>query len=83
MTAEIHRLTNAGPILEPDKEIVELLERLLGEAKAGDIKGFGFFLVNGVDTVSTGWKSGCAPINGMVAGAARLNFRVCRAAHSD
>lgn len=75
MTAEVHRLTGAGPIIEPEPEIIAELEGLLARAMAGDLKGFGFFTVSGMDLVGTGWVPGCARENDMVSGAARLAHR--------
>lgn len=75
-SAEVHRLTGAGPLLEPDKDIIAMLETLLEEARTGAIKGIGFFIVDGADSVACQWESGCARINDMVSGAGRLNHRV-------
>jgi hypothetical protein len=80
MMAEVHRLTNAGPIVEPVAEIIEELEKLLAEARAGEIKGFAYFLVDGADCVGTNWVSGCARCNDMVAGVARLHHTILGAA---
>lgn len=80
--AEVIRLTGAGPVWEPDEEIVQMIEALLAEAKRGEVKGFGFFVVTGADGVSTQWIPGCASADQMVAGAARLQFRVLKAAAS-
>lgn len=76
MSATIHRLTDAGPITEPVVSVIEMLEELLTRAKAGEIKGFGYFLVDGADTSATAWASGIACGNDMVAGAAKLQHRV-------
>jgi hypothetical protein len=79
MTAEVHRLTGAGPVIEPNAEIITEIERLLVEARAGEIKGIGYFIVDGGDTVTTKLIGGCASANDMVSGAARLNYRLLKA----
>jgi hypothetical protein len=80
MSAEIHRLTNAGPVIgEPEKDIVEMLEELMERAKAGALRGFGYFLVDGANSVESGWADGCASADGMVSGASKLQHRVLRA----
>lgn len=79
MTADVHRLTAAGPITEPQADVVETLRRLLTEAERAEIKGLGYFLVTGNNGVSTGWEPGCADRNDMVAGAALLQGRVISA----
>lgn len=70
--AEIHRLTDAGPIIEPDPELVRILAELLEQAQAGSLKGFGVFYVDGADTVWSQIAGGCARSNDMVAGVAAL-----------
>lgn len=59
---------------EPDGEIVEKLEELLVAARVGRVHGLGIVVV--VDeTVTTGW-SGKANRHYMLAGAARLQYRM-------
>ena len=78
MSATLHRLTGAGPILEPIPDIIEELERLLEKAKAGDIKALAYFLIDGADGITTGWCSGCASMHQMICGASRLQFRIMK-----
>lgn len=80
VTAEIHRLTGAGPIAEPVASVIERLEELLDRARRGEIKGLGYFLVDGADSVSTDWLPGCACGNDMSAGAGKLFHRVMQTA---
>ena len=80
MTATVHHLTEAGPITEPVKSVIDELEELLARAKAGEIKGIGFFVVNGGDGVATWWETGCASEAHMICGVSTLFHRVMRAA---
>lgn len=79
MSGKVHRLTDAGPIIEPPAEVVDKLRDLLARAERGEIKGLGFFVVSGADTVFTGWAAGCARSGLMVTGAALLQHRVIAA----
>jgi len=79
MSAKIHRLTGAGPLIEPDQAIIAKLRMIRRAAERGEIKGIGLFWVDGADAVTAGWESGCAPSNLMIAGAATLQYRVVSA----
>ncbi len=57
MSAEVHRLTPAGPIIEPESEVIEKLSHLLEKAQRGEIKGIGFFYVTGDNGTVSGWTS--------------------------
>jgi hypothetical protein len=59
---------------EPDSDVIERLEDLLSEAKAGRIHGLAFVRVVD-DVVTTGW-SGKANCHYMLSGAARLQWRI-------
>ena len=76
MTAQVHRLTGAGPIIEPDAGIITELEALVVRAKAGEIKGFAMVVIDGADSVETWWAPGCARESTMVAGVGKLNQRM-------
>ena len=76
VTADVHHLTRSSPIVEPQPDVIKLLRDLLAEAEKAEIKGFGFFVVDGADVVSTGWATGCARKNDMVSGAATLQARM-------
>lgn len=82
MSAELVRLTNAGPMLgtEPEPGIVKILERLLVSAQAGEIKAFAYALVDGADTTATHWDAGCAALSDFVSSVAILHHRVLTAA---
>lgn len=76
MTDKIVRLSGAGPIIEPDKEIIGELENLLFEAKSAGIKGFGYFLVTGGDENISHWIPGCASEISMISGVSMLWFKL-------
>lgn len=81
MSAQIHRLTTAGPVIDGEqKDVVEMLEGLLADAKVGAIRGLGYFLVDGAGGVASAWAPGCASLDEMVSGASKLHHRVMRAA---
>jgi len=78
---KIIRLVRNGPLLgESPPEVVAQLKQLLDAAKRGEIKGLGFFFVDGADTTVTHWVQGCAARNDMIAASARLHWRVQQAA---
>lgn len=74
--AEVVRLTGTGPILgnEPPKYVVEMLEELLARAKRGEIKGFGYFVVDGADGTETSFVQGCAEQHIVISAVSRLWF---------
>ncbi len=76
MSAEVHRLTPAGPIIEPESEVIEKLSHLLEKAQRGEIKGIGFFYVTGDNGTVSGWTPGCASADLMITGVSRLFHRV-------
>lgn len=76
----IRLFSGAGPVIDPDKDIIKELAELLAQAKRGEVKGIGYFLVDGGNAVTTGWYSGCADRHDMTSGAAMLAFRVTMAA---
>lgn len=78
--AQIVRLTGAGPIIAPERGVIDMLTELLARAKRGEIKGIGYFTVDQVNSVSTDWETGCASGNLMMAGASNLQWRVAKAA---
>jgi len=79
--AKVERLfPGAGPVVVPDREIIETLSDLTRRARRGEIKGIGIFWVDGGNTVTTAWVSGCADGHFMVSGAARLAHRIVSAA---
>jgi hypothetical protein len=77
--AKVHRLFHTGPIVEPDAEMVANLQKLLREARRREIKGFGYFVVKGNDSLMAGWNGGVADRHDMVAGAVLLKDRIVRA----
>lgn len=79
MTAELHRLTAAGPVLGPDPGIIELVSNLLERAKRGELKGLGVFFVSGNDDTFTIWVPGCASRSDMVAASSRLHWKIMMA----
>ena len=54
MNAVPLKVASAG---EPVPEIVELLDRLLGEARSGELRGIGYAVIRG-GRVATGWHWG-------------------------
>jgi hypothetical protein len=81
MSAEIHRLTGAGPILTgPEPTVVVALEEMLTRAKAGEIKGIAMAYVSAADGCGSQWASGCANEDQMLATTARLFAHITRAA---
>lgn len=83
MSAEFYRLTKAGPVIEPEKDVITELENLLEEARRGEIKGFVYALVQRNDSVGHGHARGCADRHLMVAAAAALNWRVNKIAWDE
>lgn len=83
MSATIHRITAAGPILEPEQGVIERIEAILASARAGQVKGFGYFMVTGGDVVCHGYESGCADRHDMLAGASLLQHQVVSAASDE
>jgi hypothetical protein len=77
--SKVHRLFEAGPITEPDAEMVSNLRALLSQARRREIKGFGYFLVRANDSLVSGWNAGVADRHDMVAGATLLQARVVKA----
>jgi hypothetical protein len=78
--SKVHRLFGGGgPVIEPDAEMLGTLADLLARAKRGEIKGIGFFWVDGGNRVVTTWHSGCVDRHYMVSGSAQLAFRVTQA----
>lgn len=59
---------------EPDANVIAALEMLLAKARDGRLHGVGFVTVTD-DTVSTGWAGGACR-HYMLAGAARLQYRM-------
>lgn len=78
MSAELHRITPAGPLFEPPKSVVELAEELLQRVKRGEIKGVAIACVDATDSVTTTWESGCASGSLMVSASSVLAARVTR-----
>ncbi len=76
---KVYRLTPAGPIIRPEREVIAELRDLTDRARHGEIKGIGFFLIDRADSVITGWKTGCASGTSMASGAAKLFHRVLAA----
>ena len=76
--AKVHRLFAAGPIIEPDTKMVSRLRDLLKQARRREIKGFGYFVVRGNDSLVAGWNGGVADRHDMVAGAVLLKDRIVR-----
>jgi hypothetical protein len=83
VSADVHRLTGAGPIIEPVAPVIARLRQMLAEAEAGEIKGIGYFTVRGNDAIRTGWVSGCADRVQMLAGGRLLDYRVVKATDDD
>lgn len=83
MSAEVHRLTAAGPVIGPERDVVRLLEELLEEAKRGEIAGFGVSLVKASGGLQTAYASGCADRHMMLSGASMLHHRMNVAIASD
>jgi len=76
MSADVHHLTPAGPITEPQADVIEKLKDLLAKAERAEIKGLGYFFVDGGGLPVDGWAAGCAAANDMVAAAVLLYERV-------
>lgn len=76
MSAEIHRLTETGPVLEPPADIIEKLEMLLTRARAGELKYFAFACIAANGDTGNGWAKGCGNAHEVVATVARLYHRV-------
>ena len=83
MSAEVHRLTGAGPIIEPEPSIIARLEELLDRARKGEFKGFGYIAVGHDDRTLESWVPGCAQSSHMVASVSRLWFAMMKADMSD
>lgn len=84
MTAEIHRMTSAGPSLGvPEPDVVELLKDLLAQAEAGDVKGVAVAWVSSNDKSCTDWASGCANGIMLMGSVHRLDLRVTLAIQAD
>ena len=83
MVAEVHRLTEAGPIIEPPAEVLAIARDLLRCAESGEVKGCAIAYVDGADTVVTLWDSGCASSSLMVAASAVLHGRIMDAHIGD
>lgn len=80
MTAELHRLTAAGPLLgKPEQSVIEALEGLLVEARAGRMKAFAYAYVDDQDFIRTQWAAGCARPSQLAAGVARLFYDFMKA----
>lgn len=60
MSAELHRLTAAGPVLEPPEDVLNLAQEMLDRARRGELKGLAVASVDMADSTSTNWASGCA-----------------------
>ena len=63
-------------LIEPEKSVIDILEDALAEARRGEIKGIGLFIVQANDGVTTDYASGCADRHLMVTGASYLHHRV-------
>lgn len=81
MTADVFRLTGAGPLIvgTPPQSVIELLEDVLERAKNGEVKGVGLFYIDGANTIYNEYASGCANTTHMCHGASRLWFRLMNA----
>ena len=79
MSAEVHRLTGAGPVYEADQDIIAKLEELLDRARRAELKGFGYFAVNQHDSTLENWIPGCAQAAHMLAAVSRLWFEMLKA----
>lgn len=79
MSAELHRITPAGPIFEPPQDVVELAEEVLARAKRGELKGLAIAAVDATDSTTTTWTGGCATGSLMVAATSILAGRVLKA----
>lgn len=77
--AKVHRLFASGPVTEPDAGMIETLKGLINGARRCELKGFGFFTVDGNDNLRTGWSSGTATRRDMAAGATMLHARIIKA----
>lgn len=80
--AKVHRLFPAiGPVVKPDTNLIAVCAELLAHAKRGEIKGLGYFIVDGANATETSWVSAGACANLMVAGAAQLAYRIMKTDH--
>lgn len=80
MSADLHRLTVAGPLLgKPEQSVIEALEGLLVEARAGRMKAFAYAYVDDQDFIHSSWSPGCARPSQVAAGVARLFYRFMKA----
>jgi len=64
----------AARTFEPDAEVVEFLELLLAQAKAGDIVGIAVATIGPQESMGTGWK-GNASIRTTAAAVGLLHHR--------
>ena len=71
-----------GPVITPDSQMIEALIKLLRQARRSEIKGIGYFYVDGGDSVFTGWCSGCARADYMNSGAATLFYEMMSASNA-
>lgn len=76
MSAQVHRLTAAGPVIEPEQGVIEMFRELLARAERGEIRAAAACYADGGDGVNTWIEPGCAPAALMVAAATRLQYRV-------
>jgi hypothetical protein len=78
-SAEFHSIRNAHISTgEPCADVVELLKKLLAEAKRGEVIGCSVAWVHGNNDVSAKWASGCADGNLMMAAVHSLHTRVSK-----
>lgn len=59
---------------QPQNDVIEVLERILEEAKTGDVQGITFALIKHDSSIATGWK-GEYVANTMMAAVSWLLFR--------
>lgn len=81
--AEFHSITNAHlGTGEPCKDVIELLEKLLEEAKRGEITGIATALVFANNNVGHNWSSGCASGDAMMLATHSLHTDMTHVWHS-
>jgi hypothetical protein len=77
--AEFHSILNAHISTgEPCADVVEMLKKLLAEAKRGEVIGLAVAWVHGNNDVSAKWASGCADGNLLMAAVHSLHTRVSK-----
>jgi hypothetical protein len=62
----------------PVAKVVVQLEKLLTEARAGEIRAIAYATIDGGGRSTTGWQLGDGHAGHLVGAAARLQFQLCR-----